>query len=107
MPKITHVFLDDRRLVPDERWTIVRWPKEAIEILKTGTVTHLSLDHDLGNDKRGKGYDVLLWIEEQVARHDFVPPEVMLVHSDNASAKYKMRLAVAQIRLLHSLKDVL
>jgi hypothetical protein len=29
-------------------------------------VQELSLDHDLGDDARGTGYDVILWIEEAV-----------------------------------------
>ena len=34
------------------------WPDEAIELLKTGKVSELSLDHDLGDDIRGTRYDV-------------------------------------------------
>ncbi|HHQ4547340.1 MULTISPECIES: cyclic-phosphate processing receiver domain-containing protein [Aeromonas] len=30
--------------------------------LETETVTEISLDHDLGDDDRGTGYDVILWI---------------------------------------------
>jgi|688.fasta_scaffold104579_1 hypothetical protein len=67
------VYLDDERTTP-EGWTRVYWPSEAIELLQTGQVTELSLDHDLGNDARGTGYDVVLWVEEQVAMHGFVPP---------------------------------
>ena len=59
------VYLDDERATP-EGWTRVYWPSEAIELLQTGQVTELSLDHDLGDDARGTGYDVVLWIEEQV-----------------------------------------
>jgi hypothetical protein len=65
------VYLDDERTTP-EGWTRVYWPSEAIELLQTGQVTELSLDHDLGNDARGTGYDVVLWVEEQVAMHGFV-----------------------------------
>src|SRR5439155_2676500 len=44
------VWLDDRRSpYPDpDSWTWVRTPAEAIELLKTGEVTEISLDHDLG-----------------------------------------------------------
>jgi Cyclic-phosphate processing Receiver domain len=59
---------------------------DTIELLKTGKVEELSLDHDLGTvDEAGRestGYDVLLWIEEQVALHGLVPP-VLHVHSAN------------------------
>lgn len=69
------VYLDDERPVP-EGWVGCRWPEEVIQLLKAGGVTHLSLDHDLGDDAHGTGYDVVLWIEEQVATTNFQPPEV-------------------------------
>jgi hypothetical protein len=52
-------------------------------------VTHISLDHDLGDDTRGTGYDVILWIEEQVFTCGFKAP-VIYVHSANTSACEKM-----------------
>jgi hypothetical protein len=49
-----------------------RAPKEAIELLKTEIVEEISLDHDLGEDADGTGYDVILWIEVR----GFLPPEI-------------------------------
>jgi len=92
------VWLDDVRLAPIG-WKHVLWPQEAIELLQKGKVTHISLDHDLGDDKRGTGYDVLLWIEEAVVVHGFVAP-VMRVHSANVSAKQKMLSAINKIHQL-------
>ncbi len=92
------VFLDDERPTP-EGWVAVQWPKEAIALLKTGEVTHLSLDHDLGDDRRGTGYDVILWIEEEVAERGFIPPLIQ-VHSANASARQRMNLGIEKIRRL-------
>ena len=40
----------------------MKTPEEAIELLKTDRVTHLSLDHDLGLSDERTGYAVLLWI---------------------------------------------
>ena len=48
------VYLDDERATP-AGWTRVRWPDEAIALLKTGRVSDISLDHDLGDDARGTG----------------------------------------------------
>lgn len=48
------VFLDDERAAP-AGWVLARWPDEAIELLRQGGVTHLSLDHDLGDDRKGAG----------------------------------------------------
>ncbi|WP_439037769.1 cyclic-phosphate processing receiver domain-containing protein [Agarivorans sp. QJM3NY_25] len=41
-------------------------------MLKTGEVTEISLDHDLGNDDHGTGYDVVLWIEEQTLKTSII-----------------------------------
>lgn len=93
------VFLDDCRPAP-EGWMLVRWPEDVIALLETGDVDAVSLDHDLGDDKR-TGYDVLLWIEEAVATRAFVPPEIS-IHSANAGARLRMALAIASIRRLHA-----
>lgn len=93
------VFLDDERDTP-EGWVRVYWPDEAIAHLKTGMVTDISLDHDLGDDIRGTGYDVVLWIEEAVALHDFVPPRIK-VHSANSSARDKMLSGIKSIERLY------
>lgn len=90
------VFLDDVREAPDG-WVRAYWPNEVITLLRTGAVTEISLDHDLGNDERGTGYSVLVWIEEQVFLHGMVPPAVH-VHSANSSAKLKMSAALQSIR---------
>lgn len=89
------VYLDDERETP-EGWVRVYWPEEAIEMLKTGNVTELSLDHDLGNDDHGTGYDVVLWIEEAVIVNNFKPP-IIKVHSANSSARHKMELGIKNI----------
>jgi hypothetical protein len=89
------VYLDDERNTP-EGWVRVYWPEEAIDLLKSDKVTELSLDHDLGDDDHGTGYDVVLWIEEAVFTLDFVPPK-MKVHSANTSARHKMELGIMNI----------
>lgn len=92
------VYLDDERPAPPG-WQQVRWPEDAIRMLETGDVTHISLDHDLGDDDRGTGYDVVLWIEKAVATRAFKPPEIT-VHSANTSAREKMELGIRSIRRL-------
>jgi hypothetical protein len=92
------VFLDDERVTP-EGWIRVRWPEEAIALLAAGGVDELSLDHDLGNDQHGTGYDVLTWIEEAVATRGFRPP-LIKVHSANSSARLKMEAAIRSIKRL-------
>ena len=95
------VYLDDERQTPDG-WVRVYWPDEAIELLRTGNVTEISLDHDLGDDDRGTGYDVVLWIEEAVYTANFVPP-IIRVHSANSSARQKMELGIRNIEANYDL----
>ncbi len=90
------IFLDDERPVP-HGWVGTRWPDEVIVLLETGSVTDLSLDHDLGDDDRGTGYDVVKWIEEAVITRGFRPPNIT-VHSANTSARVRMELGIAVIR---------
>ncbi|WOD14482.1 cyclic-phosphate processing receiver domain-containing protein [Paraburkholderia kirstenboschensis] len=90
------VFLDDER-IPPVGWVRVYWPSEAIRLLESGEVTEINLDHDLGDDEHGTGYDVILWIEEAVALGGFAPPRVS-VHSANASAAEKMRAGIEAIK---------
>ncbi|MEL6713221.1 MAG: cyclic-phosphate processing receiver domain-containing protein [Planctomycetota bacterium] len=92
------VFLDDERTPPDG-WTLVRWPEEAIALLRTGRVEALSLDHDLGDDERGTGYDVVLWLEDQVALHGFDPP-ALRVHWANSAARAWMEAGLASMARL-------
>jgi hypothetical protein len=96
--KYMRVFLDDERATPDG-WVRTYWPFEVIALLETGSVLELSLDHDLGDDERGTGYDVVLWIEEAVALRGFVPPKIT-VHSANSSARDKMLAGVRSIEAL-------
>jgi hypothetical protein len=97
------VWLDDRRPPPDDGWRRVRTPAEAIALLRAGVVAVLSLDHDLGiftGEREETGYDVLLWIEREVAAGAFAPPE-LLVHSSNPVGRRRMTQAIEAIgRLL-------
>lgn len=92
------VFLDDERTTPTG-WIRVYWPDEAIALLETGQVAEISLDHDLGDDERGTGYHVVLWIEEAVVSRGFIPPK-MYVHSANSSARQKMEMGIQAINRL-------
>lgn len=92
------VYLDDERVAPDG-WVQTRWPEDVIRLLELGEVTELSLDHDLGDDAHGTGYDVILWIEFAVATRGFQPPFIK-VHSANTSARIKMESGINSINNL-------
>lgn len=89
------VYLDDERPTP-EGWTRVYWPNEAIKLLELGNVEIISLDHDLGDVQSGTGYDVIVWLEEQVLMHGFIPPKIT-VHSANPPARLKMEAGIRNI----------
>tara|TARA_R110000851_G_scaffold70472_1_gene157147 strand:+ start:406 stop:1623 length:1218 start_codon:yes stop_codon:yes gene_type:complete len=97
------VYLDDERATP-EGWVRCYWPDEVIEHLHSGKVTEVSLDHDLGDDARGTGYEVLLWIEQAVAGRGWTPP-ILSVHSANTSARQKMEAAIVQIGKLEDAQN--
>jgi hypothetical protein len=82
------VWLDDVRPMPPGFAVHVRTAAEAIALLWTGTVAHISLDHDLGEAANGTGYAVATWIEEAAFRWaqgdpTGLPPLTWAVHSQN------------------------
>jgi hypothetical protein len=89
------IYLDDERKTPDG-WVRCYWPQEVIELLKNNEVEVVSLDHDLGNDEKGTGYDIILWIEQEVFLCGYQPPKIV-VHSANSSAKQKMENGIKTI----------
>ena len=97
------VWLDDLREAPPG-WVRVRTPEEAIALLETGDVTEISLDHDLGlldGERERTGYDVLLWLEREVAEGRWlIPLPEISVHSANPVGRKRMEQAIASIRRL-------
>lgn len=89
------LWLDDERPAP-VGWIRCRWPNEVVWVLKNYKVSEVSLDHDLGDDARGTGYDVLVWLEQAVALDGFRPP-TLHVHSANPAARARMLAAVSAI----------
>jgi hypothetical protein len=93
------VWLDDDlvdRLAP-EGWTQVTTAWDAIELLKTGRVVELSLDHDLSDDERfGRGVDVVDFIAEQQEVHgrDLWPGGGISLHTANPAGRDTMARAI-------------
>ena len=89
------VWLDDDlvdRTAP-EGWMQVTTAREAIELLLTGRVVELSLDHDLGDDEQfGRGVDVVdfIVIEHEVNRRDLWPRDGIGLHTANPSGRDAM-----------------
>ncbi|MBM25474.1 MAG: hypothetical protein CL760_07305 [Chloroflexi bacterium] len=90
------VYLDDKRNTPDGYFRVF-WPSQMTQILEEFEVEEVSLDHDLGDDDIGTGYEVVCYIEEKVYfNKDYVVP-VMKTHTDNSSARDKMQRGINQI----------
>ncbi|MFA5732019.1 MAG: cyclic-phosphate processing receiver domain-containing protein [Acidithiobacillus sp.] len=99
------IFLDDCRNSFDD-WIRVFTSTTCIEILKANPnkITEISLDHDLGlikDNKEETGYDVLLWLEEQVLLGNihFIPEKIIL-HTKNPVACIKMFQSCRKIALV-------
>jgi hypothetical protein len=97
------VWLDDVREAP-LGWVRARSPEEAIELLRSGDVEEISLDHDLGlatPESERTGYDVLAWLEKAVAtgawEHNV--PEIR-IYSANPVGWRRMEHAIESIRQL-------
>jgi hypothetical protein len=88
------VFLDDIRPMPVGFDFYVKTAGEAIELLKTGEVTVISLDHDLGlSPDVGSGYEVACFIE-QSAYHGTMKRLDWHIHSANGVGIINMRVAL-------------
>lgn len=109
------IYLDDERPTP-EGWVGCRWPSEVIYMLQRPDlypITVISLDHDLGDaenafrEKRKEitGYDVLLYIEEQVAKEVMWSIPSIEIHTANSSARLKMSACLKSIE--KKLEDLL
>lgn len=93
-----NIFLDDIRQAPDNYLRAYTAPS-TIECLKYNEVDILSLDHDLGDTYGcGTGYDVVCWIENEVATNkDYIPPKKIVVHSANPVGRSKMEAGIKKI----------
>lgn len=93
------LWLDDVRPLPEEFDVRVKTAPHAIALIKTGLVTHISLDHDLGDasDEVGAGKDVANFIEEG-AFHGTVSPMECKVHSANPVGVEAMEQALKNAR---------
>ena len=99
------IWLDDLRPEP-EGYLRVKTSTDCINLLMECSlagyiVDHLALDHDLGENESivGNGYLVVCWIEERMSLDpEYVPPTRITVHSDNASARVKMKLGIESIQ---------
>jgi len=89
------VWLDDERPMPPEFNRHMKTAEDAIAMLATGLVETISLDHDLGAEKNGTGYDVACFIERAAYSGQLAPIEIM-IHSANPVGRERMEQAIAK-----------
>lgn len=95
------LYLDDCRPCPPGMIHCY-WPNEAVMFMEHFTVGCISLDHDLGDDEKGTGYDVLTYLEERAFHRPESLSELthIAVHSANPPARCKMEQAITSIKRL-------
>jgi hypothetical protein len=87
------LYLDDHRPAPPG-WTLARSAEEAISQLRSGTVTELSLDYDLGDPCFGTGLDVLDWLEKAVSERRLSLPRLQ-AHSGSPLGRRRLEAHIA------------
>lgn len=98
MSDLVTIWLDDERDPNTHDFANAIWFKTGEDLItwfqqnEMSNVSLISLDHDLG-DGRMTGYDVLVWIEEQVMLHEAKPPMCMKIHTQNPVGRDRMNSA--------------
>ena len=90
------LYVDDIRIAP-EGWVQAWNVKQALKFLSAEEVTHLSLDHDLGDADDNTGYDIMKWIELRVYMENFPLPEITF-HTANPTGHANMQAALDAIK---------
>lgn len=86
------IWLDDFREMPVFYDTRCENASEAINLIMTGEVTHISFDHDLGRYTR-TGYDVAKIIES-LAYEKMIPRIKWAIHTANPRGRMDIELAM-------------
>lgn len=92
------LFVDDVRDAPIG-WVQTRKIDITILLLEAGIVETISLDYDLGLANHKTGYDIIKWIEKQVATKGFIPP-VIEIHTQNPVGSKRMEAGIKKIKEL-------
>ena len=90
------LYVDDIRIAP-AGWVQAWNARQAVKHLATKEVTHLSLDHDLGDPGACTGYDIMKWIEVRVHMENFPLPEIKF-HTANPTGRDNMQAALDAIK---------
>ena len=86
------LYLDDQRSAPIG-WVLAKTVDDAIEVLRQGEVTELSLDYDLGDPVCGDGLQLLKWLESAIAEGR-VPMPRMTAHSGSVLGRRRLEAQI-------------
>jgi hypothetical protein len=92
------MWLDDIRPMPSEYDIHAKTAAVAIALLDDAEA--ISLDHDLGADENGTGYDVACEIEKRAANG--IKPPMWKIHSANPVGRKNMEMALIAAQKLFS-----
>lgn len=96
MTEEIRVWLDDIRDEP-AGWIRTKTVKDTIGLLESFNVVEISLDNDLGAFDSREGYEVLDYIEEQLAINLVMPPKIIRTHTGNPVALRRMQTTLKRI----------
>lgn len=85
------IWLDDVRQMPAGFTHHCKTADEAIKLLHSGMVQHISFDHDLGTESTG--YSVACYIESMAAKAE-MPYMTWEIHSANPVGKANIKAAM-------------
>lgn len=93
------IYLDDKRIPPDETWTLVETLQDFTKLYReTLDVEAISFDHDLGMLSWGDGNDALTFVSELYFLEKRLPPPVMLCHSANPVGRKEIERGIARLQ---------
>lgn len=95
-----HLWLDDERPMPGYYTHHCKTAQEAIDLLKTGKVVSISLDHDLGadSDNTNTGYYVACFIEKETILGRLPEIRTMRVHTANPVGRKNICMALQHVK---------
>ena len=102
-PKEFKIYLDDERQTP-AGWFRVYNYTQCISLLETTKPTHLSLDHDLGEEKTG--YNVVNWIEAKAFLDSSYHPPIITIHSANPAGRQNMQRGIDSIKRIVEKRNI-
>lgn len=96
-PREISIYLDDERPCPYAGWYHAATAEEALNILRFRRVTHLDLDHDLGDGKM-TGYQLVYYLAERSEDYygpsNYWPTHRPTIHSDNPVGRANMESVI-------------